>query len=108
MTIKILNFKTIISWVFKEIEKNEDVQCLYKLEWEILFNVIYKMLARSDSVKTDLRKARQKNEIESIKKLEKALDIVSNEEKTMFLLIFKVLHLLNTNKNNNIRNLIRY
>jgi hypothetical protein len=52
------------------------------------------MLARSESVKTDLRKARQKNEIESIKKLEKALDIVSNEEKTMFLLIFKVIYIL--------------
>ena len=56
MSYKLLNFRMIINWVFLEIEKGVEQTDHCKIYWEILLNVILKMLGRSDAVKTELRK----------------------------------------------------
>jgi hypothetical protein len=53
---KIVSYKTIIAWLFKEIEKEEDGANNFRLYWDLLFSIIQRVLKRSDIAKLELRK----------------------------------------------------
>jgi MIF4G like. len=61
-TYKIIGYKNIVNWVFKEIEKEEDSSNNFKLYWDVLFSIIQKVLGRSDLAKIELKKVRICNE----------------------------------------------
>jgi hypothetical protein len=57
---KILNYKNIIAWLFKEIEKEEDSTNNFRLYWDLLFSIIQRLLKRSDIAKIELRKVEKR------------------------------------------------